>query len=332
MPARIVCGVLFFGCGFHGDAKASLLAPRAIRNVTLSSLATGVERVVNHVRRMRMSKRARRKGYTVIDIGASGNAWSVRQGIVDAVADFDSESIFDCWLEEHLRGSYATDCCRLGSPPRCFNAEYPRLRCCRGTSPVPLLRRFEFDFVSAPSWQPLYEYVARYGKFDFAICSHVLEDVIDPRIIAEALPRVAKAGYVRVPSKFDELERGRERPFGHSVGPYRGSIHHRYIYTVRGGEMLAVPKLPFMDADVSYDSLSGIGRKDLAELNFYWEAALPFRILNDGYVGPSVESVVEQWRAHLGPDAFDDVSEVLSLRTERHNSCSPASGTECRLK
>ena len=42
------------------------------------------------------------------------------------------------------------------------------------------------------------------GFFDFAICSHTLEDVCDPVWVCEELARVAKAGYIEVPSRLEE--------------------------------------------------------------------------------------------------------------------------------
>jgi SAM-dependent methyltransferase len=37
------------------------------------------------------------------------------------------------------------------------------------------------------------------GAFDYAICSHVLEHVVDPVAVVRELTRVAKAGYIEVP-------------------------------------------------------------------------------------------------------------------------------------
>lgn len=41
--------------------------------------------------------------------------------------------------------------------------------------------------------------------FDFAICSHTLEDVPDPIAICRQLNRVSRAGYVEVPSRLREI-------------------------------------------------------------------------------------------------------------------------------
>ena len=41
------------------------------------------------------------------------------------------------------------------------------------------------------------------GQFDFAICSHTLEDVRDPLWVCSELARVAAAGYIEVPSRLE---------------------------------------------------------------------------------------------------------------------------------
>ncbi len=60
------------------------------------------------------------------------------------------------------------------------------------------------------------------GRFDFAICSHTLEDVRDPVFVCQELSRVAKAGYVEVPSRL------MEQAFG-IQGPWVGYGHHHWL-------------------------------------------------------------------------------------------------------
>ena len=67
-------------------------------------------------------------------------------------------------------------------------------------------------------------------EIDFAICSHTLEDVRDPIFVCSELVRVAKAGYIEVPSRLEEQSYGFQ-------GPWVGWGHHRWLIDVRPGEI-----------------------------------------------------------------------------------------------
>ena len=63
------------------------------------------------------------------------------------------------------------------------------------------------------------------GRFDFAVCSHTLEDVRDPIHVCSELQRVARAGYIEVPSRLEEQSWG-------VIGPWVGWSHHRWLIDV----------------------------------------------------------------------------------------------------
>lgn len=65
--------------------------------------------------------------------------------------------------------------------------------------------------------------------FDYATCSHLLEDVRDPIWICSELCRVARAGYIEVPSRVVEQSLGVEHP------SYAGYYHHRWLISCEGG-------------------------------------------------------------------------------------------------
>lgn len=68
--------------------------------------------------------------------------------------------------------------------------------------------------------------------FDFAICSHLLEDVRDPLTVCRELSRVAKRGYVEVPSRVREIF-SKAWAFHLRAGqgrmPEIGFYHHRWF-------------------------------------------------------------------------------------------------------
>jgi hypothetical protein len=62
-------------------------------------------------------------------------------------------------------------------------------------------------------------------EIDFAICSHTLEDVRDPIWVCSELARVARAGYIEVPSRLEEQSLGFQ-------GPWVGWGHHHWLIEV----------------------------------------------------------------------------------------------------
>ncbi|MCX7590801.1 MAG: class I SAM-dependent methyltransferase, partial [Kiritimatiellae bacterium] len=68
--------------------------------------------------------------------------------------------------------------------------------------------------------------------FDYAVCSHLLEDVRDPLWVCSELSRVACAGYVETPSRIVEQSRGVEHPL------YAGFYHHRWLVEADGSCLL----------------------------------------------------------------------------------------------
>jgi hypothetical protein len=59
-------------------------------------------------------------------------------------------------------------------------------------------------------------------QFDFAICSQTLEDVRDPIFACSELVRVARSGYIEVPSRVEEQTYGIQ-------GPWVGWGHHHWL-------------------------------------------------------------------------------------------------------
>lgn len=74
-------------------------------------------------------------------------------------------------------------------------------------------------------------------QFDFVVCSHVLEDIRDPLRVCGELVRVAKAGYIEVPSREIESTWGVE-------GRYTGYYHHRWLVERRDDGLVFRFKTP----------------------------------------------------------------------------------------
>lgn len=68
------------------------------------------------------------------------------------------------------------------------------------------------------------------GQFDFAVCAHTLEDLRDPVWVCAELNRVARAGYIEVPSRLEEQSWGLH-------GAFVGWSHHRWLCEVGEGSI-----------------------------------------------------------------------------------------------
>jgi hypothetical protein len=145
--------------------------------------------------------------------------------------------------------------------------------------------------------------------FDFAICAHVLEDVRDPIWVCSELIRVAKRGYIEVPSRLEEQSWGVH-------GPWAGWSHHRWLIDIVGDEIEFVFKshvLHSRDTDQFpvqfYDSLS----PEQCVQSLWWEGDFRYRerIFLDG---PSLDAYVAEFvSAHRPPPEPAPVPERVNL-------------------
>ena len=72
-------------------------------------------------------------------------------------------------------------------------------------------------------------------QFDFVTCGHTLEDVRDPIWVCHEMVRVARAGYIEVPSRLEEQSYGFQ-------GPWVGWGHHRWLVDIDGNRIQFVMK------------------------------------------------------------------------------------------
>jgi hypothetical protein len=107
-------------------------------------------------------------------------------------------------------------------------------------------------------------------QFDFAICSHTLEDVRDPVRACEELTRVARAGYVEVPSRLEEQMPGVQ-------GAWVGWGHHRWLCDVRADGIDFVFKHHILhareDLQIAHRALAPEERVS----TLWWEGTFAFR-------------------------------------------------------
>lgn len=163
------------------------------------------------------------------------------------------------------------------------------------------VKTFQGDITRSSGWSEILEYVADNGKFDLVVCTHTLEDLLDPQLVLENLPLVAKAGRVVVPSRFVELSRGVSRHASEVLGyneenglggNFRGFFHHFWVFTVIHGKVVGVPKSPLLEEDF-YEREGMTSDEDMVrsfgEIGIWWEEELesweelPLKLYNSGY-------------------------------------------------
>ena len=83
-------------------------------------------------------------------------------------------------------------------------------------------------------------------QFDFVICSHTLEDLRDPLWVCSELIRVAKHGYIEVPSREWETCRGVEHP------RLAGLSHHRWLIDIEANSIRFLQKYHLIHSEWRY--------------------------------------------------------------------------------
>lgn len=110
------------------------------------------------------------------------------------------------------------------------------------------------------------------NEIDYAICSHLLEDIRDPLFVCEQLNRVAKAGYIECPSRLRECSKVSKHD------AFSGYDHHRWILDIIDNELVFTPKLSWAH---SIDYLGESRRHYLRNYSFhftgvFWEESFSY--------------------------------------------------------
>lgn len=104
------------------------------------------------------------------------------------------------------------------------------------------------------------------GQFDFAVCSHTLEDVRDPVWVAQEMQRVAAAGYIETPTVEEELTYGIQ-------GPWVGWGHHHWLVLMGSRRIEFLFKHHVVNRAGSHLPAGAVAGKSLAERvqTFSWQ-------------------------------------------------------------
>ncbi len=165
---------------------------------------------------------------------------------------------------------------------------------------------FKVNISRDNDWKVVEDHVAEHGKFNFSICAHTLEDLSNPLLVCQKLSAISESGYVAVPSKFAEMARF-EKVMASGIS-YRGYIHHRWVFTIRGGVLWGFPKIPFVEIDPFFDQIGNHATPSNLDMSFFWRSQLNLHIVNDDYLGPSVDAVIGYYHEQMIRDDVDRVA------------------------
>jgi len=90
------------------------------------------------------------------------------------------------------------------------------------------------------------------GRFDFVICTQMLEHTYNPDWSIYLLTRLGQHGFIDVPNKITELTKG--VAFGDEglnrcglTDHFRGFTPHRWIFTIKENVLWCFPKINFLE-------------------------------------------------------------------------------------
>lgn len=147
--------------------------------------------------------------------------------------------------------------------------------------------QFNVDVCRESEWSPVLDYVSRAGKFDYCICTHTLEDLYNPYLVLDMLPRIARAGTVSTPSVASELSHVES-------DSWLGFAHHRYLFGHMDGKVLIAPKLPLVEKLASRKKTA-----EVEEVRFHWEGSIQYEKFMDNYLGPNTRAVIENYEKFI---------------------------------
>ena len=161
---------------------------------------------------------------------------------------------------------------------------------------------FKADIQNPQSWAEVKDYVRIHGKFNFSICSHILEDLALPWHTLRLLEDISHDGYIATPTKYRELcctespifQQSYFSPTHSSIcnltalHSRSGNFHHRWIFSIRDRLLWLVPKLPPIIELVANELASCDER--ILELSFLWHKHIPYKIVNNNFRGPNLKA------------------------------------------
>jgi SAM-dependent methyltransferase len=165
-------------------------------------------------------------------------------------------------------------------------------------------------------------------QFDFCLCTHVLEDLRDPIYVVSEITRVAKRGYIEVPSRYQEQTVGLE------LQGICGYGHHRWIIDTDDNKIRLIFKCHELHSPTHASKWhishgNGINR-NYRNLGIFWEGDVECFEKNDidlsftrNYLKETVEKAksLPNFHDHMAPISATTIKKNPFINDGRAHVC-----------
>lgn len=149
---------------------------------------------------------------------------------------------------------------------------------------------FNLNLEDKTTWGEILSYVETYGKFDFSIYSHTIEDIFNPLELTDLLTKISLSGFIASPSKYDEFS------FLYQ-NKYRGNAHHKQFLEIINNEVVIFPKFSWIENDIRSDEISMKNKGK--EISFFWEKEIPIKVFGNGIPFQSDSNLINEYYRQL---------------------------------
>lgn len=131
-------------------------------------------------------------------------------------------------------------------------------------------------------------------KFDFCLCTHILEDLSTPFLVIEEMQRVAKRGLIITPSMGHDMVYSHVDFTNWLTGARRvpGQAHHKWFFVKEGENLKIMPR----NYPILYTSKFHItGWDGDEEMIYYWEDKINYKEI----LGLSIHELIKEYERYI---------------------------------
>lgn len=145
-------------------------------------------------------------------------------------------------------------------------------------------------------------------EFDVCLCTHTLEDLSNPFLVLDEIPRVAKRGYLAMPSRGKDMEFSHFNLTDWGTGARRqpGLSHHHWFFEAKGQKLIITPKIYPILYTSEFHLVKWSGEE---ECQFFWTDKISYEVFPSVNTHALIENYRDfvrknQSKIHKGPVLF----------------------------